>query len=139
MLYCTVSQVSYTKLWKIARETTWHETDWRRLVLNQTRNQGAINCPPSCLNLAVVRNYRSVPKIIMIKMYRTRILLPAVWVQCLVSHIKWKTTSRGFLRIGCWERHLGFGRGKKRKENENLHNEKCRDWYSSSNTTLAIK
>jgi hypothetical protein len=34
---------------------------------------------------------------------------------------------------------LGFGRGKKRTVNENLHNEKCRDWYSSSNTIGAIK
>jgi hypothetical protein len=34
---------------------------------------------------------------------------------------------------------LGCGRGKKRTVNENLHNEKCRDWYSSSNTVAAIK
>jgi len=34
---------------------------------------------------------------------------------------------------------LGFGRGKKRTENENVHNEKCRDWYSSSYTIPAVK
>jgi len=33
---------------------------------------------------------------------------------------------------------LGLGRGKK-TENENLHNEKCRDCLSSSNTIRAVK